>query len=150
MYWCTYLYICMYMHIHAHYRCTIGRGRIVGEERVYTHMIYDKNQFTCTWIIIYMYIYVSFIYIFIGALLAEAEPWKEEVFMLEIIAALQAIKILYKVCVTLIYTHMCTTCVMYVQKDLKIWNTNHCCITSHWDSIYGVLHVDSYIYVHNT
>ena len=68
----------------------------------------------------HIYIYVSFMYIFIGALLAEAEPWKEEVFMLEIIAALQAIKILYKVCVTLVYTHMCTTCVMYVQKDLKI------------------------------
>ena len=30
------------------------------------------------------------------ALLAEAEPWKEEVFMLEIVAALQAIKILRK------------------------------------------------------
>jgi hypothetical protein len=30
------------------------------------------------------------------ALLAEAEPWKEEVFMLEIVAALQAMKILRK------------------------------------------------------
>jgi hypothetical protein len=30
------------------------------------------------------------------ALLAEAEPWKEEVFMLEFVAALQAVKILYK------------------------------------------------------
>ena len=57
---------------------------------------------------------------------------------------------MYKVCRTLIYTYRCTTCVMYVQKNLNIWNTNHCGITRHWDSIYGVLNVDSYIYVRNT